>query len=279
MKKLISLFLILISLSLPANAQEKDSVFDRIMRTGVIKCGYYVFPPITYRDPATDELSGLSVDMMNLIGERAGLKIEWTEEVSFGNWVTALQADRFDMVCTPMWPEIPMARVAAFSKPMFYAGLSPLVRENDNRFTDGDLERFNAPDVTFLAQDGNALESLTKATFPKAKLKVLPAMMDGPTMMQEIVTGKADAILLDKNALISYNKNSPVKLKLISPEKPIKVQPFTFVMRRNEMILKDFMDNAIQSINNDGSIKRMLEKWEPEPYTFLPLMKTYEAEQ
>ncbi len=273
-----TLFIILISL--PARAADgKDSVFDRIMRSGTIRCGYYVFPPVTYRDPSTDALSGLSVDIMNLIGERADLKIEWTEEVSFGNWVTALQADRFDMVCTPMWPEIPMARVAAFSEPMFYAGLSPMVRANDERFTTDDLERFNQPDITFLAQDGNALASLTKAAFPNAKLRVMPAMMDGPTMMQEVITGKADVILLDKNGMISYNQNSPVKLKLIAPDKPIKVQPFTLAVRRDEMILRDFISNAIQALNNDGSIERLLQKWEPEPYTFLRAPKPYEVPQ
>ena len=248
---------------------KKESVFDRVMKTNTLRCGYYVFPPVTKRDPNTGELSGFSVDMMNSIGKQSGLKIEWTEEVTFGNWAPALQADRFDAVCTPMWPEIPMARAAAFSTPMFYAGLSPMVRADNEKLANAPLDRFNKEDVTFLTQDGNAIDILTREAFPKAKINAMPASMDGPTVLQELITGKADAILLDRNGEIEYNRNNPVKLKLVAKDQPVKLQAFVLVMRRDEMTLKDFLDNAIRELQNSGSLDRMLTKWESEPDTFL----------
>ncbi len=261
------------------NSDRKESGFNRMISNNTIRCGYYVFPPVTYRDEETDELSGLSVDMMDAIAERAGLEIEWTEEVNFGNWAPALQSGRFDAVCTPMWPEIAMGRAVQFSEPMFYAGLSPMVRVEDERFKGNDIARLNQSDVTFLAQEGNAIDTLTRSVFPKAKVKIMPAMMDGPTVLQEIVTKKADAILLDRNAEIEYNKNNPVKLKLIAPDKPIKVQPFTLVVKRSDSELLDFLNLGMRELHNDGSIERMLEKWEPEPQTFLRVTKPYEVKK
>ncbi|MBU6236120.1 MAG: transporter substrate-binding domain-containing protein, partial [Alphaproteobacteria bacterium] len=121
----------------------RETAWQRIIRTNTIRCGYYVFPPVTYRDPNTKALSGFSVDMMEAIGKAAGLKIEWTEEVNFANWVPALQAGRFDMACTPMWPDIPLGRVVSFSVPFMFAGLSPMVRADDDRFKGDDLARLN----------------------------------------------------------------------------------------------------------------------------------------
>jgi len=263
------LILLLTALSLPVFAADKETAFDRVMRTQTLRCGYYTFPPMVQRDVKTGVLSGFSVDMMNALGARAGLKIEWTEEVTFGNWVPALQSRRFDAVCAPMWPEIAMAKAVAFTDPLFFAGLSPLVRADDARFKEGSLARLNQPDVTFLTQDGNAIDMLTREFFPNAKIKTMPASVSGPAVLQEIVTKKADAILLDRNGEVEYNKNNPAKLKLIDTPHPVKVQPFALVVGRDEMVLKDFLDNAIHDLNNDGSIDRYMKKWEATPNLFL----------
>lgn len=277
--KALFLTVLMLALSLPAHAGEKETAFDRILRTGVIRCGYYVFPPVTYRDPKTNELSGFSVDMMNGIAKRAALKIEWTEEVTFGNWAPALQSGRFDVVCTPMWPDIPMARAVAFTDALFYGGLSPLVRADDPRFKDDDLSRLDKPDVTFVVQDGNAIDALTREAFPHARIKAISASTDGPTILQEIVTKKADAILLDRNGEVEYNKNNPVKLKLIDKKNPVKAQAFALVVGRDEAKLQDFLNNAIRSLNAEGNIDRSLKKWESEPDLFLRAAKPYEAQK
>lgn len=273
---LFTAFLLLLTLPVQA-AKEKENAFNRVMRTGVLRCGYYVFPPITMRDPKTDELTGFSVDMMNDIAAKAGLKVEWTEEVTFGNWVPAMQARRFDAVCTPMWPDIPMARAVSFTDPLFFAGLYPLVRADDARFIDAGLARFNQPDVTFLAQDGNTIEPLTRAAFPQAQIHVVAGSVDGPTALQEIVTGKADAILLDRNGEIEYNRNNPVKLRLVTREGPVKAQAFALVVGRDELVLKDWFDNAIAELHHDGGMERLLQKWETEPGLFLRVAPTYQA--
>jgi ABC-type amino acid transport substrate-binding protein len=271
MKKFL-LSLLLLTLSFPAFADDaKESAFDRIMRTGVIRCGYYVFPPVTYRDPNTGILSGLTVDTMNYIAERASLKVEWTEEVTFGNWVPALQAKRVDAICTPMWPELPMARAAAFSEPMFFAGLYPVVRADDVRFAKGvTRERFNQPDVTFVSQEGNITSILTKAAFPNAKHYVLSPEADTTSLVMSVVNKKADVQLADYNAVNQWNEHNESKIKIIDQIAPIKVQQFPFSVGRGEYDLLAFLNLAVKEMHYNGEMDRILRKWEPEPgKTFL----------
>jgi ABC-type amino acid transport substrate-binding protein len=259
-----------------ATEAKKETAFERVLRTGTLRCGYYVFPPVVMRDPNTGKMSGFSVDMMEKVAERSGLKVEWAEEVTFGNWVPALQTKRFDAVCTPMWPEITLAKAVAFTEPMFYAGLSPVVRTNDDRFKGNDLERINQPDVTFLTQDGNATDTLAREAFPKAKFYTLAAGVDGSQYYQSILAKKADTALTDRNAVSQYKKTNGDVLRLVAPDKPVKVQSFSLVVEREEMLLKDFLDLSIRELNNTGSIDRMLKKWEDEPgKTYLRVAPPY----
>jgi ABC-type amino acid transport substrate-binding protein len=266
MKKIL-LSLLLIILSFPAMAEEdkKESAFDRVIRTNTIRCGYYVFPPVTYRDPNTGELSGFTIDMMNEIGKRASLKIEWTEEYSWSGWTEALYAKRFDVACTPNWPDVPSGRVVAFGIPMFYAGIYPVVRSEDERFMSDDLSQLNREDITLAAPEGDALVTLTQAWFPKSILLIIPAGTDTGSYGLQITTKKADALLWDDNGLYQYNKTNEKKLKAISRNNPVKIQSFSMAVTRNDLVLKDFLDNAVHDLINDGTMDRLLRKWEPEP--------------
>lgn len=263
MKILLSLFLILVSF--PVLAEDtKESAFDRVIRTGVIRCAYYVFPPVTYRDPNTNELSGFSVDMMNEIAKRASLKIEWTEETNFANWIMGLQANRYDVACTPQWPDVSRGRAVSFTTPMYFEALYPLVREDDERFKGDDLSAFNDENVIFAAQDNDTTVSLIKSHFPKAQIKQLTTDGNIANFAMDVVTKKADAFVNTPNGQIEFNRNNPSKLRLVSPHHPLKWQPATLAVERHEMMLKDFLDNAIDDLINDGTMDRLLTKWEPE---------------
>ena len=256
----------------------REAAINRVLRTGTLRCGYYVFPPVTVRDPNTNQLSGLSVDMMNAIAAKTGLKIEWTEEVGFGIWVPALEAGRFDAVCTPMWPDMALGRQALFTRAFFYSGIGPLVRADDSRF-DADRAKMNDPSVTFAAIEGDLEQFLAAQDFPKAHLLVEPANSDNATVMLDVASRKADVVLLDANALLDYNKTNPVKLRMLDPEHPLKAQAFAMAVNHGEFGLREFLDNAVSDMLLTGSIDQLLAKWQPAPGLYLRVSDPYEPEK
>lgn len=256
----------------------RESNFDRIMRTRELRCGYYVFPPVTYRDANTSDLSGFTVDMMNEIGKRADIKIIWAEETNFVNWTESLKARRFDVACTPNWPDIPLASVVSFGIPMFYAGIYPMVRADDPRFKGGIdiMARLNQPDVKFTTIQGDAIDGVVRQTFPKAVVTTLPTSAGDTTFVMDLLSKKADAITIDENGKVEFNRANPGKLRLIDTVPPLKMMPFTLAVDRNEMILKDYLDAGVYDLINDGTMDRLLRKWEPEPgKTFLRVAPAY----
>jgi aspartate/glutamate/glutamine transport system substrate-binding protein len=266
MKKLF-LILAVCLLTMPAFAEapSQETAFDRVMRTGVIRCGYYVFPPIVMRDVNSNSMSGLSVDFMQRLAERAGLKVEWVEEITFGNWVPAMQGNRFDMICTPMWPELTHGRAVLFTEPLFYSGLSPAVRADDARFTaTSRREQLNSPEYTILTQEGNATDAIGRASFPNAKFYIVSPEAGTATYYQDLINKKADAILTDRNGQHEMTKNGQT-IRLVDPSNPIKLQSFPLVVNRGETELRDFLNLAITEMDYSGDLDRVLRKWESEP--------------
>ncbi|MGE0109310.1 MAG: substrate-binding periplasmic protein [Bdellovibrionales bacterium] len=256
---------------------KKETAFERVLRTGVIRCGYYIFPPVLSLDLDTGKFYGFSVDFMERMTSQMGLKVEWTEEVTFANWIPALQSKRFDAVCTPMWPDLPMYKAVSFTDPMFYSGLSPLVRTSDTRF-ENDLNRVNQPDVTILTQEGNMTDRVSRDAFPRAKFYTLSANVEGSQYFQDVISKKADAVLTDRNGLYQFGKENGAVLRLVAPDQPVKLQSFPLVVGLGELLLKDLFDQAIREMNNNGDIDRMLRKWEPEPgKTYLRVMRPFVA--
>ncbi len=127
---LISLFVLL---SFVAQASAETS-YERVMRTGVLRCGYIPYAPAVIIDPNTKRFSGLIPEVMAEAGRLLDLKIEWTEELGFGTTVDALKGGRVDAICIGFWENPAEGRHVFFSRPMYYSPVYPYVRANDHRF-------------------------------------------------------------------------------------------------------------------------------------------------
>jgi ABC-type amino acid transport substrate-binding protein len=87
----VLLFLLFFCCAIPVFAADKETSYDRVMRTGVIRCGYVEWPPYLLKDPNTQEFSGLIYDYMMAIGKDLGFKVEWSESVGWGIFMRVLR--------------------------------------------------------------------------------------------------------------------------------------------------------------------------------------------
>lgn len=56
------------------HASKQETTFERVLRTGVIRCGYPVWPPSNIVDPNTKILSGYSHDLTEAVADELSLK-------------------------------------------------------------------------------------------------------------------------------------------------------------------------------------------------------------
>jgi polar amino acid transport system substrate-binding protein len=88
-----------LAFSLPVTAQELPA---RVKDAGkIIIATMPNYPPITYKDPATNELQGFDIDLGEAIGKELGVKIEW-QEIAFAQMLPSLQTGRVDLAMAGM---------------------------------------------------------------------------------------------------------------------------------------------------------------------------------
>ncbi|MCB1556661.1 MAG: transporter substrate-binding domain-containing protein [Alphaproteobacteria bacterium] len=266
MKKCALLFTALLSLLLlpsahAAGTKEKESTYDRVMRTETIRCAYVSWPPYFYQDYDNGgKQTGIVYDLMNAIGELLDLKIEWTEEVGWGNIGEGFATGRYDMACALMWPDAPKFKNFMLTIPVYYSALYPWVRADDTRF-DGNLALLNSPDIKFSVIDGAMSYNLARSAFPQAETIGVPPMAQNAEWIMNITTGKADVMITDYDEIRNFLEQNPGKLRQVKDVPPVKIYPMVLGVPKNEPMMHQMINNALRFSIDNGLMEELKEKY------------------
>ncbi len=274
MKGFLPALFLFVLLTGSAQAAE-ESVYDRVMKSGKIRCAYGVWEPIILKDPNTGIISGIFYDYLEALGEELGLEIEWSEEVSWSDWPVGLQHDRFDAACIGIWPLAKRARDMDFTIPIYYHAMRAYVRADDTRF-DGNIQAANDETVTFGTQDGTVDQPLIGRLFPKAKILSLPQMAPQTDIFLNVVSGRADITISDQITAEMYMANNPGKIRPVEGIEPVSYFGNTIAVKAGEDKFRRLLDNATRDLINRGVIGQIVDKYEKYPGSLLPVARPYE---
>lgn len=253
----------------------EKSVFDRVMHTGKIRCGYFPYAPALIVDPNTGAKSGIFYDIMEEIGERLNLQIEWSTEVGYGVIQEGFKTNKFDIFCNTIWPTPERSKTAIFSNALYYSSVITVVKEDDLRF-DNDLSLLNNPDVKISVKEGDITESIARGLFPKAEFVAIPQLANTSQQLDDVFHSKSDATFNETSLVYRYLKESGNKLKIIGLDKPLKYFPNTIMMPEKEFQLKHMIDTTLQNLISEGFVDRTIEKYDQFGKSFLKVSDPYE---
>ncbi len=271
---LLGTFLVFLFLASPVQAGE---VYDRVMESGKLRCGYFNIPPEFSRDPNTGEFSGIAYDIMAAIGEALHIEIEWVEEAPMGSFIQALKAGRYDAVCSTVWIRADLTREADFSRPVMYTPVGTFVRDDETRFESG-RKSIDTPDVKIATIDGESSAILAQFHFPKAQVLSLPELSDVSLLLESVASGKADVAFTYMANFIRYDENNPGKLKAIHTDRPIRAYGNGILIPQGEYQLKRMLDTAIEERLNSGQIDAIIDKHQPRPGAYPKVRRPFTGE-
>ncbi|OWJ64765.1 ABC transporter substrate-binding protein [Inquilinus limosus] len=88
--------------ALAVTSASAQAVPDRIKQAGKIVIGTNNnYPPIIFKDPATNELQGVDIDLGKAIAKQLGVEAEF-QEIAFAQMLPSLQTGRIDIVMAGM---------------------------------------------------------------------------------------------------------------------------------------------------------------------------------
>ncbi|WP_417693969.1 ABC transporter substrate-binding protein [Pseudomonas sp.] len=238
---------------LPASIKDKGEIVVAIMPN---------YPPMDFKDPATNQLTGLDYDLGNALAERLGIKIKW-QETGFEQMINALTTDRVDMVLSGMTDTAERQASVTFvdyftSGPQFYT----LQKNKDiNEIID---------------LCGKKVGTSRRTTFPTEIAEWSKANCEAagkPAINVVGTEGSADArAQLRQSRIDAAMQGSETLPYLKTQEKdmyksvglPISSQFTGLGVSKKKPELSEAVKVALQSMIDDGSYQAILKKWELE---------------
>lgn len=279
MKRLL-LALVLTVISFPAFAADKETAYDRVLRTGTIRCGYGTADPWLIIDTKTGQMTGFLKDIMEEIAKNLSLKLEWPEETGWANMPTSIATGRVDMSCSTLWIDPARGRQVAYTRPIFYNAIYVYARESDAKFNKS--TNLNSPDVKIVIQDGDASEALAKRHFPNATFISLPSTASSAEFYENVVTGKADILFSESIAVKKYNdsRQDKEKLRRIPGSEPLTVYASAFAVNIKDHAMKEMIDAAVLYLLDNGFMDDAITRFNKQyPDAVIPIEKTYKRTQ
>jgi ABC-type amino acid transport substrate-binding protein len=257
---------------------KKETAYERVLRTGVLRCGWADYPPLVLtKDPNTGELKGIAKDIVETAAKGLSLKVEWTEEVGWGNWQEGLKSGRYDAFCATLWPMAAMGREVRYTIPIYYNPIYGYARADDTRFDNG-LAAANDPSIRISGQDGEISQLVASAHFPKATYVAIPQLAELMLIFVNVGQNKADLVFNAPDVVGGYTDKNPGVLKRVTPE-PFQFFSTAIGVAMNEVNLEHMLSTAFTEMHNNGTMEMILSAHKAPKDQFLRVARPYQPAQ
>jgi ABC-type amino acid transport substrate-binding protein len=255
-------------------SSRKETAYERVIRTRTLRCGYGTYPVTEEIDPNTKQLKGVVPEFTEELGKKLNLKIDWVEEVIWGQQQEALNAGRIDAVCSTDGPwNYAMAALVDYAEPMIFFPVYLYGRQGMKHFETP--EAANSEQFTFSSYEGDISLAMPLDRFPKAHRVEVPGSLDASLMVVNVITGKADIVLTDPMTINQFNKNNKQKLEKLY-DKPLAIINMSFSVAKGQSDLLQMLNQGFQLLQQLGISDQILDKYDPERKLFLRPAKRWE---
>jgi len=251
----------LLTIAHPAKAEEP--VYERVMKTKTINCGYFVWAPYVTKDANTGKFGGINYDIMEAVAKNMGVKLNWTVEIGVGDVAAALNTNKADVMCASLWHSPARTAGVTFTQPQFYDVVYAFVRADDKRF-DGDLSKADKKEIKVAGVDGDVTADLALEKTPSASYEFLPQTASGAEALMYVVTKKADIVFIDEALVNDFSKTNPGKLRKVEGIGPVRIFGEHIAVKAGEYHLRDMINMSLQQLTNDSVIEKITQKYSAE---------------
>lgn len=248
-----------------ATAALQARVPEAYRRAGKLVVGTSpTYIPLEYKDPMTLKLMGLDVDLVEEIGKRLGLRIEWQEQ-SLDQIINSIDTGRIDMGASVI-ADIAARRDKTDFVDYFATG-TQLYAFADKAQQLRKVEDLCGKDVA-VNRNGIFFIRLKEVNQNSCVAKGLPEMRFSLTdktadARMHLIQGRviAAAQSVDSIRYINEDPKSPDKGKFVLIGKPATADLAGLAFAKSQPALRDVVADALAAMLKDGSYARIFDSW------------------
>ncbi len=246
-----------------APATEPSSSSSASADLGLVKDGTLtVATEGTYRpfsfhaDGGTGALTGYDVEIIQAVGDKLGLKVEF-QETQWDAIFAGLDGKRFDVIANQVSINDEREKKYLFSAPYTVSPGVIVVKDDDDSISSFD-------DL----KGKTTAQSLTSnwyqlATDSGAKVESVEGWAQAVALLRQ---GRVDATVNDKLTFLDYEKtDGPTGLKIAAETKDAGKQAFAFAKGKDALVTA--VDGALEELRADGTLAEISKKYFGEDVT------------
>jgi len=209
------------------------------------------YPPYEFRDEQGN-LVGFDIDLMNIIAEKLGKKIDW-QDMAFDALIPTLIAKRIDMIIAGMSITEERAQRVAFTKP-YEISVSAFIARADSEINS--IESLKGKSIA--VQIGTVQEAYAHA-IEGAEVKTYQKFDD---CAREVSLGRADAALMDIPVAREFvnQKDFAGKIK-IAFEQVITEGGKAIALNLSDKDVADKISEIFDELEENGELEKLRSKW------------------
>ncbi|MBV7485397.1 ABC transporter substrate-binding protein [Bordetella sp. BOR01] len=211
--------------------------------------------PFSFLDPATHQMQGFMVDLIQAVGKHAGFTPA-VEAMDFSALISSLTSQKIDIIASAMYITDKRRQVIDFTKPVYTYGEGMIVPATDKTDYDS-YQAFKGRVVG--AQVGTVYGESLKNTGLFKEVKIYDTI---PDIIRDVNAGRIDAGIADYPTLSYYlGLGQFPRTRLVQSYKASLPGSIGLGLRQGEDALKQKLQAALDEIKRNGELDALLKKW------------------
>ncbi len=243
------LFMLIMSTQIALAA---DDLFGNVLEKGELVVGTDMTAiPMQFRDKDGNP-TGFTVEMMELLGQKLGVKITWVD-YQWESLIPSLLSNKVDMIAANMSMTLERMKTIRFSNHYFLTGIT-CVALKDSKFES--WEELDSPDVTI----GTTMGSV-HAEFIENNMKAKASLYDNRSeYLTDLKNGRIDAVMDDEIICLDIVKAEP-DIKLLKGLVRADMYGLAFRQGQETDRMVEWVNNFLLNIKLMGDYNTLYEKW------------------
>jgi cyclohexadienyl dehydratase len=219
-------------------------------------CMYPLYYAISFRDPSSNELKGLDIDLAKELAKELGAELQFVES-GFGTFIADLQANKCEIGMFALGATLKRAQAVEFSKPYMLASVYAVAKNDGKIKTWSDIDK---PGVKVAVLLGSYIEAAMKDYLKQASVV---SVQPPATREAELSAGRVDAIMVDYPTVLRAKQEFDWAVSISPPEK-LAPTLVAYAVQPGDQMWLNYVNLFVDTIKLDGRLSTLAKKYQLE---------------
>ena len=255
----IHLFALGLGMLLSCAATAQSGRLDRVSAAGELRvCIWPDYFGISYRNPKTQQLIGIDIDMARALALDLGVRLRFVDS-SFARLIDDVTQDRCDIAMFAIGVTAGRAEKLRFTQPHLVSDIYAITTKSNRRIKT--WEDIDKPGVVVAVAKGTLHEPVMRERLTQASLLVTGTAQGRE---QEVESGRADVFMTDfpfSHRMLETTDWA----RLVAPPAVYHLTPYAYAMQQGDDLWYARIERFMSDVKRDGRLRAAAHRHKLDP--------------